>query len=152
MERIVLAENDQIVLEDGIIALTLNTFFLNIVTSLKISKFKNCNPLSQPTLRAILKYANDHNISAVKKYKRNRHQFFFSVVEKENIIKELQKLNLKNLTQEADIPVKVLKDNKEFFAGYFQMFFDGAITSSKFPSSLKMAYVKAVFKKETKTL
>ena len=143
-------------MEDGKIALTLNTFFSNIVTSLKISKFKNCNPLSeripQLTLRAILKYANNHSISAVKKYNRTRHRFFFSVVEKESIIKELQKLNLKRLTQEADIPVKVLKDNKDFFEGYFQMLFDDAITSSKFPSSLKMTYVKAVLKKGTKRL
>ena len=68
----------------------------------------------QPTLRAILKYAKDHSISAVKKYNRTRHQFSFSVFEKENILKELQKLNLKKLTQEADMPVKILKDNKDF--------------------------------------
>ena len=54
--------------------------------------------------------------------------------------------------QEADIPVKVLKDNKYFFEGYFQMLFDDAITSSKLPSSLKMTYVKAVLKKGTKSL
>ena len=106
----------------------------------------------EPTLRAILKYSNDHSISAVKKYNRTRHKFFFSVVEMENIIKELQKLNLKKLTQEADIPVKILKDSKDFFAGYFQMFFNDAITPSKFPSPLKMAYIKAVFKKETNSL
>ena len=39
-----------------------------------------------------------------------------------------------------------------FFAGYFQMFINDAITSSKFPSSLKMANVKTVFKKGTKSL
>ena len=44
------------------------------------------------------------------------------------------------VTQEIDKPVKILKDNKDFFAGYFQMFFNDTITSSKFQSSLKMAY------------
>ena len=67
------------------------------------------------------------------------------------MIKKLQKLNPKKVIQETDIPVKILKDNKYFFAGYFKMFFNDAITSSKFPSSLKMAYVKAVFKKGTKS-
>ena len=32
------------------------------------------------------------------------------------------------------------------------MFFNDAIASSKFPSSLKMANIKAVLKKETKSL
>ena len=154
-ERLVLTENDEIVVEDGKVALTLNTFFFsNIVTSLNIPKFKNCNTLSgripQPTLRAILKYENHPSISAIKKYNRTRHQFFCSVVWKEKIIKELQKLNPKKVTQETDTPVKILKDNKDFFAGYFQMLFNDAITSSIFPS-LKMAYVKAVFKKGTKS-
>ena len=43
-ERIVLKENDEIVMEDGKVALTLNSFLSNIVTSLNIPKFKNCNP------------------------------------------------------------------------------------------------------------
>ena len=40
-ERIVIKDNDEIVMEDGKVAPTLNTFFSNIVTSLNISKFKN---------------------------------------------------------------------------------------------------------------
>ena len=87
-ERIVLNENDEIVMEDDKVALTLNTFFSNIVTSLNIPKFKNCNLLSerilQPTLRATLKFANHLSISAIKKYNRTRHQFFFSAFEKED--------------------------------------------------------------------
>ena len=83
-------------------ALTFNTFFTNIVTSLIIPKFKNCNPLSeripQPTLRAIIKYTNHPGISAIKKNNRTCHQFFFSLVEKEDIIKELHKLNPKKIT------------------------------------------------------
>ena len=43
--RIVLIENDKMVMEDGKIALTLNTFFSNIVTSLNIPKLKNCDLL-----------------------------------------------------------------------------------------------------------
>ena len=68
------------------------------------------------------------------------------------MIKELQKLNPTKVTQETDTPVNIFKDNKEFFAGYFQTFFNDAIVSSKFPSSLKMANIKAVFKKGTKSL
>ena len=44
-----------------------------------------------------------------------------------------------------------MRITKDFFAGYFQMFFNDAITSSKFASSLKMANVKAIVKKRTKS-
>ena len=71
-ERIVLIENDEVVMEDGKVELKLNMFFPNVATSRDIPKFKNCNPLSeripQPTLRATLKYANRPSISAIKKY------------------------------------------------------------------------------------
>ena len=76
--------------------------------------------IPRPTLRVMLKYANHPSISAIKKYNKTRHQFFFSVIEKENMVKELQKLNPKKLTHETDIPLKFLKDIKYFFAGYFQ--------------------------------
>ena len=101
-ERIVLIENDKMVMEDGKVALTLNTLLSNIVSILNIPKFKDCYPLSEripmPTLRAILKYANHPSISAIKKYNRILHLFSFSVVEKEDIIKELHKLNPKKAT------------------------------------------------------
>ena len=55
----------------------------------------------------MLKYKDQPSIRAIKKYNRTRHQFFFSVVENEDIIKELQKLNPKKVAQETDIPVKI---------------------------------------------
>ena len=59
---------------------------------------------------------------------------------------------------EKIIPTKILKDNKGFFVGYFQMFFNDAIASSKSPLSFKMAKngktakIKAIFKKKQKFL
>ena len=57
-----------------------------------------------------------------------------------------------SVAQETDIPAKILLENKRFFAGFFQIFFNDVTESSKFPSSLKMANIKAFFKKGTKRL
>ena len=46
-EIIVVIENDEMVMEDEKVALTLNIFLKNIVTSLNSPKFKNCNLLSE---------------------------------------------------------------------------------------------------------
>ena len=53
------------------------------------------------------------NISAIKKYNKYRCQFFFSVVEKEDIIKNYTN-NPKKVTQETDIPVNSLGQRKLF--------------------------------------
>ena len=58
---------------------------------------------------------------------------------------------MKKAIQKTDIPVKNLKDIKDFIAGCFMIFTD-ALKSSKFPSSLKMANMKAVVMKGTKSL
>ena len=57
------------------------------------------------------------------------------------------KLKHKKTTQDSGIPVKVLKENADFFAEYLYIFFNEAIESSKFPSSLKQANITPVFKK-----
>ena len=84
---------------------------------------------------------------ALPKNKYNPLSFLFCVVEKEDIITELHKLNPKKVTQKTDIAVTILKDNEDFFTGYFLLFFNYVITSSKFLSSLKMTNIK-----ETKCL
>ena len=48
--------------------------------------------------------------------------------------------------------LKIFDDNKDFFAGYFQMFVNDPLTSFKFSSSLKIANIKTVFRKGTKVL
>ena len=74
------------VMEDGKVALRLNIYFSHIVTRLNISKFKNCNPLSEifpkPNLSMeTIQYQRYHKIL------QNLPQFFISVVEEEYIIK-----------------------------------------------------------------
>ena len=76
--------------------------------------------IRHPTLRAIRKYKNDP--SAFRKYTIISHQFFFATVENEDKIKELHKLNLKKAAQENKIPVKTLKENKNFRTEYLYMF------------------------------
>ena len=61
------------------------------------------------------------------------------------------KLKHKKATQGSDIPVKVLKEIAGFFAKYLYIFFNEAVESSKFPSSLKQANIKPAFKKVAKT-
>ena len=132
-EKITLVkENDEIISDDVEVANTLNKFFSNIVKNLKIpERFVN-NSLphslcSHPTLKAILKYKDHPSIPVIKGFSQRISSFYFSTVDKNTVLKEIKKLNSNKAVQDTDIPVKILKENAEFFAEYIYLQFNEAI-------------------------
>ena len=57
--------------------------------------------------------------------------FFFSHVDKEEILKEILSLDSSKVSQDTDIPTKVLKDNADIFSDFF---FQVLIIQSRLPS------------------
>ena len=72
--------------------------------------------------------------------------FKFSQVDKNTVFKEIIKLNLNKSEQDTDIPVKILKENADYFAEHICLQFNETICSSKFPPSFKFSNVTPVFK------
>ena len=144
-------ENDEIIWDDVAVANTLNKFFSNIVKNLKIpERFVN-NSLphslsSHPTLKAILKYKDHPSIPVIKRFSQRISSFYFSTVDKDTVLKEIKKLNSNKAVQDTDIPVKILKENAEFFAEYIYLQFNEAIESPKFPDFFKFANITPAFK------
>ena len=62
------------------------------------------------------------------------------------MLKEIRRLSSKKTVQETDIPVKILKENADFFAEHVFRKFNEAICSSRFPATFKFANVTPVFK------
>ena len=80
----------------------------------------------------------------------NRKQcslFSFSHVDKEEILKEILSLDSSKVSQDTDIPTKILKDNADIFSDFFLSGFNNSITTFIFPSSLKQAILTTVFMK-----
>ena len=90
----------------------LNISFLNAVKNLKIPGFSNTNPLaerlSNPTLKAILKYKNQPSIVATRNANNNSH-FHFNEVSFENVYKEIRKLSPRKSAQSTDILSECLR-------------------------------------------
>ena len=61
-------------------------------------------------------------------------------------MKEIENLEISKAIQDSDIPVKILKENAEFFAEQICCQFNEAIYSSIFPASFKSANITPVFK------
>ena len=73
--------------------------------------------------------------------------FSFSHLDKEEISKEILSLDLTKVSQDTDIPTKIIKDNADIFSDFLLSGFNNSITTFIFPSSLKQAILTTVFMK-----
>ena len=62
-----------------------------------------------------MKYRYHPSINIIRRYSQSFPSFYFSVVDKNTVLKEIRKLSVKKVSQDINIPVKVVKENKEFF-------------------------------------
>ena len=121
---------------------TLNDFFSNVVLDLEIPEYECDDNLhnrlsSHPALQAIVKYSNQPSINIILRFSQRFSSFHFSHVDKNTLLKEIERLRAKKAIQDTDIPVKVLKENAEFFAEQICFQFNEAICSSQL-SNLQM--------------
>ena len=82
----------------------------------------------------------------IKRFSQRFSSFYFSYLDKNTVLKEMKKLNLKKSVQDSDIPVKILKENADLFAHYIYLQFNEAVDSSKFADIFKSADIAAAFK------
>ena len=152
-----MVNNENIVSNENEVAKKFNGFLSNIVKNLKISEYQCKDDLhnrlsSHPALQAILKYRNHPSINNIQNSSQRLSSFHFSQVHTNTVLKEIGRLRAKKAVQDTDIPVKVLKENAEFFAEQICRQFNETICSSKFPATFKFANVTPVFKQGTRNL
>ena len=153
-EKVASTAEDGIVESDINTAQILNTFFYNIISNLKIIEYVNCDPVSDnindSVIKSSVKYCNHPSILKIGKV-CNRKQcsiFSFSHVGKEGILKE--SLDSTKVSQDTDVPTKIVKDNGDIFSDFFLSGFNNSIKTAIFTSSLKQTILTPVFKKGDK--
>ena len=77
--------------------------------------------------------------------------FSFEFIDKQKISKEINKLDEKKSCQEHDIPVKLIKWNKDLFSHFIYHNFNNSLFSSNFPSNVKAADILPIHKKKDKS-
>ena len=148
---VTLKENKKITENQNEVANIFNNYFSKVVSSLHVPESSNINPKSErvscPTLKLIMKYSRYPSITVIQ-YACKGSSFSFSTVDKVHVIREIKKLNKKKAILNDSISFKISKENVNFL---ILIFYNNAITTSKFPSFLKMANVIPIFKKESKS-
>ena len=152
-EQITLVENKEIISEDSDAAQTLNYFFSNIVTNLKIPIYVNSNSnlenVADPIIKLILKYRDHPGMLAIGEVCKEKSDspFLFTGIDKEEILKEILNLDTSKTCQDTNVPTKILKENADIFADFSHTSFNEFAKKSEFPSALKLANVTPVFTK-----
>ena len=74
-------------------------------------------------------------------------KFSFHFVTLKETLKEVALLSDKRSSQVSDIPVKIIKENRDLIAYFILHNFNNALSSSQYPASLRYAYITPIFKK-----
>ena len=146
---------EELVSSEYDVAQRFNQFFSNIVKNLDIPKYVvedtlHLNLKNHPTLMAILKYRDHPSIITIKRFRYQTAPFLFSHIDKKTVLKILRNLSNNKASPETDFPVRVVKENAEYFAEIICSQFNESINSSKFPLLFKLANITPVFKNESR--
>ena len=78
--------------------------------------------IDDPTLKAIAKWRNHPSILTIASEYKNRANFSFSFVSKEDVLTERKVLEVSKAIHESDISVKIIKANENFFGKVMFLF------------------------------
>ena len=118
-------KNDKIISEDSHVAQSLNSFFLSIVTNLKIPEYtdnnSNSENITDPKIKIILKYRNHPSILTIGEVckERSASPFLFFQVCKEEIIKDILVLGTSKTCRDTEVPTRVVKEDADIFEEFY---------------------------------
>ena len=139
-QKITLIEKEETIMGGDNTVEVLNIFFSNILRNLKIEGYSNCDPLANnirdPVLKYIVKYSNHLSVLAIGEvYNKNqRLPFSFSRIERDEIQRDILKLETSKACQDIYIPTKTVKENAGIFTNVLVSNFNDSIEKSNFPS------------------
>ena len=135
----------KVVSEDNEVADTF--FFETLVENLGIdSKYMSEEPVSNESVTDIIKKFQNH--SFMIKIKKNHHRHFrFLAAELKDVNREIDSLDACKAIQQNDIPVKIIKVNRDFFSEFIMHNFIKDISTERCLGILKTAVVKPVLRK-----
>ena len=112
-DKIILVEDDEIILENKQISESLNNLFADVIINL------NTNGTDVPVSKAIKKCKNHPSIKLIKTNNENNVSFRFQEIQAIEIEKELKNLDCSKVSQDSDIPTKIFKNNIEYLCQFY---------------------------------
>ena len=107
--------------------------------------------IGDPSLNAIAKWKNHPSILAITSEYKNRANFSFNFVSKDDVLTNIKVLDVSKVIQESMILVKIIKANESFFVEVICFYFNKLLENGKFLNCLRLANITPVFGKGVRT-
>ena len=154
-DKIILAEEDEIISDVEQIFESLNNFFADAIINLNIPQYEdltsNTNGSDDPVSRAIEKYKNHPSIKPIKTNSENKVSIRFQEIQAIETEEELKNLDCSKASQDSDISTKIIKVNIDIFVPVLLTEFNKSLKLSRFPYSIKSVNKTPVLKKNELT-
>ena len=128
-----------------------NNCFNSIVKKLDISidqdLFNDASIFDDTIIAAVYKYKKCLSILKIKEKVKRHDPFSFYRVNPDKMLKILQNIDSKKATQQCDIPVRIIKENKFMFSKILSEMFHFYIDNNTFPNGLKKTDIKLFIRK-----
>ena len=115
--------SEKVISEDKAVAEVFNKFFVNIIPNLKIPINHNNDTdllvTNDQVANALNKFRDHPSIIMIKNKRKVYQGFSFGSVTYDDILKKTNNLATAKASQQSDVPTKILKQNSDYFAGYF---------------------------------
>ena len=154
--KIVLVENNEIIMDNKYNADVMNDYFVNITQTLGIPEFeKEELPINiefiDPIEEIICSYRKHPSIIKINNIIKFAERFSFNSVDQMQIENEIVQLNAKKAAGPDDIPPKIIKDSIDVLTLPLTNLFNTSIDESLFPLNLKYANISPIYKKGDNT-
>ena len=130
-EKITLIENDEVISDDQEIANKFSNFYASVVENLGIDN-QNMKLNDEDIENVIGKFKNHPSILKIREHYNSSNSFSFTQVNVNDVKKEIDALDASKAHQENDIPVKILKENRDIFADFITKDFNFGILNDLF--------------------
>ena len=107
--------------------------------------------IGDPSLNAVAKWKNHTSILAITSEYKNRANFSFNFVSKDDVLTNIKVLDVSKVIQESMILVKIIKAKESFFAEVICFYFNKLLENGKFLNCLRLANITPVFGKGVRT-
>ena len=152
-EKMILIENDTIITDEKSQCEIMNNHFSNLAKSLDIINWPEPTTLTykeDAVSRAIRKFSNHPSIIKTKSILDKGPKFVFDHILPKNVARQIKKLDTSKSTR-GDIPIKFLKEFSDIYITPFTDIINNSINDGVFPSTMKLADVTPIFKKDDNT-
>ena len=148
--KLMLKENNRLIIEEKESATVMNTFFVNIESlDLKNDDDSSLNPINSENTNDILeKHKNNPSVQKISQTFMTNEKFSFKFLTDDQVREVIMNLYSSKATPIGDLSIDILKSTIDIHLSFITNSINLSIKKDCFPKELKLAEISRIFKKK----